>query len=166
MAVSTGTGTACIHHNNGKFNHLGGISVGGGTLQGLSKYLISTENAKDIEELAKKGDRKALDFLIGDVVNEIGSLYPEITASNFGKAKNNKNNSKEDTAASLSNMIGEVIGTISYLNALLCNENKVYFLGRTSLNSVIKTGIEDRLKLANIRGVFKENREYGNVLGA
>ena len=37
---------------------MGGISVGGGTLQGLSKYLISTENAKDIEELAKKGDRK------------------------------------------------------------------------------------------------------------
>ena len=166
VAVSTGTGTACIHHSNSKFNYLGGISVGGGTLQGLSKYLISTENAKDIEELAKKGDRKELDFLIGDVVNEIGSLYPEITASNFGKAKNNKNNSKEDAAASLSNMIGEVIGTISYLNALLSNENKVYFLGRTSLNKVIKTSIEDRLKLANISGVFKENREYGNVLGA
>ena len=166
VAVSAGTGTAGIHHNNGKFNHLGGISVGGGTLQGLSKYLINTENVKDIEELAKKGDRKELDFLIGDVVNEIGSLYPEITASNFGKVKNNKNNPKEHAAASLSNMIGEVIGTISYLNALLCNENKVYFLGRTSLNRVIKTGIEDRLKLANISGVFKENREYGNVLGA
>ena len=166
VAVSAGTGTACIHHSNGKFNYLGGISVGGGTLEGLSKYLISTEDAKDIEELAKKGDRKELDFLIGDVVNEISSLYPEITASNFGKAKNNKNNSKEDAAASLSNMIGEVIGTISYLNALLCNENKVYFLGRTSLNKVIKTAIEDRLKLANISGVFKENREYGNVLGA
>jgi len=166
VAVSAGTGTACIHHSNGKFNYLGGISVGGGTLEGLSKYLISTEDAKDIEELAKKGDRKELDFMIGDVVNEISSLYPEITASNFGKAKNNKNNSKEDAAASLSNMIGEVIGTISYLNALLSNENKVYFLGRTSLNKVIKTSIEDRLKLANISGVFKENREYGNVLGA
>ena len=140
--------------------------MGGGTLQGLSKYLISTENAKDIEELAEKGDRKELDFLIGDVVNEVGSLNQDITASNFGKAKNNENTSREDIAASLSNMIGEIIGTISYLNALLCNENKVYFLGRTSLNKVIKTAIEDRLKLANISGVFKESREYGNVLGA
>ena len=166
VAVSTGTGTACIHHSKGKFNYLGGISVGGGTLQGLSKYLISTGNAKDIEELDKKGDRKKLDFLIGEVVNEVGSLNQDITASNFGKANNNKNNSKEDTSASLSNMIGEVIGTISYLNALLCNENKVYFTGRTSLNNVIKTAIEDRLKLANISGVFKESREYGNVLGA
>ena len=166
VAVSAGTGTACIHHHNGKFNHLGGISVGGGTLQGLSKSLINIENAKEIEELAKKGNRKELDFLIGDVVNEIGALNPEITASNFGKAKHNKNISIESTAASLSNMIGEVIGTISYLNALLCNEDKVFFLGRTSLNKVIKLGIEDRLKLANITGVFKENREYGNVLGA
>ena len=106
LAVSTGTGTACIYHSKGKFNYLGGISVGGGTLQGLSKCLISTGNAKDIEELAKKGDRKELDFLIGDVVNEVGALNQNITASNFGKAKNNKNNSKEDTAASLSNMIG------------------------------------------------------------
>ena len=102
VAVSTGTGTACIHHSEGKFNYLGGISVGGGTLQGLSKYLITTGNAKDIEELAIKGDRKKLDFLIGDVVNEVGSLNQDITASNFGKAKNNKNNSKEDTAASVS----------------------------------------------------------------
>ena len=89
-----------------------------------------------------------------------------MTASNFAKARNLENLSQNDIAASISNMIGEVIGTISYLNALLCNENKVYFLGRTSLNKVIKTGIEDRLKLANISGVFKENREYGNVLGA
>ena len=54
LAVSTGTGTACIHHSNSKFNYLGGISVGGGTLEGLSKYLINTENAKAIEKLAKK----------------------------------------------------------------------------------------------------------------
>ena len=69
-------------------------------------------------------------------------------------------------AASLSNMIGEVIGTISYLNAMICNENEVYFLGRVSLNDVIKSGIQDRLNLARVKGLFKENREYGNVLGA
>jgi hypothetical protein len=34
------------------------------------------------------------------------------------------------------------------------------------LNTVIRTGIEDRLKLANIAGVFEDKREYGNVLGA
>ena len=63
-------------------------------------------------------------------------------------------------------MVGEVIGTISYLNAMICNQDRVYFLGRVSLNKAIKTGIEDRLNLANVKGLFKDNREYGNVLGA
>ena len=49
---------------------------------------------------------------------------------------------------------------------MLCAESEVYFLGRVSLNAVVRSGIEDRLKLAKINGLFKENREYGNVLGA
>ena len=63
-------------------------------------------------------------------------------------------------------MIGEVIGTIAYLNAIVCGQTEVYFMGRTSQIETIKKGIEDRLQLANINGIFKENREYGNVLGA
>ena len=63
-------------------------------------------------------------------------------------------------------MIGEVIGTISYLNAMLCNEHEVYFLEESLLSDVIKSGIEDRLALAKVNGRFEDNREYGNVLGA
>lgn len=166
VAISSGTGTACIYHADKKFNHLGGISIGGGTLQGLSNYIISTDKPSQIEKLASSGKRESLDLLIGEAVNEIGSLYPEITASNFVKGKIIKKHSSEDIAASLSNMIGEVIGTISYLNAMICGLDEVYFLGRTSLNKTIKIGIEDRLKLANVKGNFAENREYGNVLGA
>ena len=166
IAVSAGTGTACVYFDGKKFNHLGGISVGGGTFQGLLKHLIMIKDEQDIEKLAASGDRKKLDLLIGDVVNDIGSLHPEVTASNFAKARNLENLSQNDIAASISNMIGEVIGTISYLNALLCNESEVFFLGRVTLNDIVKSGVEDRLKLANIRGLFKQNREYGNVLGA
>ena len=166
IAVSAGTGTACVYFDGKKFNHLGGISVGGGTFQGLLKHLIMIKDEQDIEKLAASGDRKKLDLLIGDVVNDIGSLHPEVTASNFAKARNLENLSQNDIAASISNMIGEVIGTISYLNALLCNENEVFFLGRVTLNDIVKSGVEDRLKLANVTGLFKQNREYGNVLGA
>jgi type II pantothenate kinase len=166
VAISAGTGTACIYHADGKFNYLGGISIGGGTLQGLSKHLINNVNNEDIQELAITGNRNELDYLIGDIANEIGSLNSKITASNFGKAKNLDSLSSSDVAASITNMIGEVIGTVAYLNAMLCGENKVYFLGRVSLNSNIKAAIEDRLKLANITGIFEDNREYANVLGA
>ena len=48
----------------------------------------------------------------------------------------------------------------------MCGQTEVYFMGRTSQIETIKKGIEDRLKLANINGIFEENREYGNVLGA
>ena len=166
VAVSAGTGTACIYHSEGQFNYLGGISIGGGTLLGLTKHLINNIDNEQIEKLALKGNRKDLDFLIGDVVNEIGSLNSKITASNFAKAKYLDAISPDDVAASIANMVGEVIGTIGYLNAMLCNQNKVYFLGRASLNSVVKKGIEERLKLANIEGFFEVNREYANVLGA
>tara|TARA_B100000073_G_scaffold117356_1_gene94934 strand:+ start:298 stop:1116 length:819 start_codon:yes stop_codon:yes gene_type:complete len=166
VAISAGTGTACIYHSEGQFNYLGGISIGGGILQGLSKHLINNIDNEQIEKLALKGNRKELDYLVGDVVNEIGSLNSEITASNFAKAKHLDTLSSDAVAASITNMIGEVIGTIAYLNAMLCNQNKVYFLGRVSLNIAVKTAIEDRLKLANIKGVFEDNREYANVLGA
>ena len=135
-------------------------------------FIRTTEKRhhKSVEDLwnklAKSGDRKQVDLLIGDVVNEIGSLHPEVTASNFAKARDQENLSQDDIAASISNMIGEVIGTISYLNALLCGESEVFFLGRVTLNDVIRSGVEDRLKLANVNGLFKQNREYGNVLGA
>ncbi|MBL88527.1 MAG: pantothenate kinase [Gammaproteobacteria bacterium] len=166
VSVSTGTGTACVHFDSEKFNHLGGISVGGGTLQGLSKLINNESNPDVIENMALMGDKNHLDILIGDVVNEIGSLYPDVTASNFAKARNDIDPSPEDISASISNMVGEVIGTISYLNAMICGLDKVYFVGRVTLNSTIKKGIEDRLSLANVKGIFEENREYGNVLGA
>ena len=64
------------------------------------------------------------------------------------------------------NMVGEIIGTIGYLNAGLFGINNIHFLGRVSLNKVVKNSILERLKLANIKGLFEDNREYGNVLGA
>ena len=62
-------------------------------------------------------------------------------------------------------MIGEVIGTVAYLNALLVGSNKAYFLGRTSMLSEVKIGIDARLALAGIVGIYHENRAFGNAIG-
>ena len=166
VAVSTGTGTACVFGKKNNFTHLGGISIGGGTLQGISNYLLGTSEINAITDLAKKGCRKKLDFSIGEVVNDIGNLYPEVTASNFAKAKLNNNHKAEDVAASITNMIGEVIGTVAYLNALLMNVDKVFFLGRVCKIEPVKNGIIDRLNLASIKGEFNKSLEYGSALGA
>ena len=166
LAVSTGTGTACVASIDGKFNHLGGISVGGGTLQGLSNLITGINNPNEIEKLSKIGNKKNLDALIGEVVNNIGSLHPEITASNFCKARENTNFSIEDTTSSISNMVGEVIGTIAYLNALLIGVDNVYFIGRVSVMNSVRNGIEKRLNLAGVTGNYKDNQEFGNAIGA
>lgn len=165
LVVSSGTGTACVHIHNDATNHLGGISVGGGMLEGLSKLLVDNPYGIEINNFAEKGNRKSLDVMIGEAVNEIGNLNAEITAANFAKARNESINSVENISASLCNMIGEVIGTVAYLNALLVGSNKAYFLGRTSMLSEVKKGIDARLALAGIEGIYHENRAFGNAIG-
>ena len=71
----------------------------------------------------------------------------------------------ENNAAALCNMIGEVIGTIAYLNAFLIGSQNVYFTGRTSYLSEVVNGINARLDLAGIKGQYNNNREYANVIG-
>ena len=65
VVVSAGTGTACVSYQNGEFHHLGGISVGGGTLQGLSSLILKEGDADKIEESAQKGNKNNIDDLIG-----------------------------------------------------------------------------------------------------
>jgi len=165
LVISAGTGTACVHVQGGDFNHLGGIAVGGGMLEGLGSLLFKNSNGHEINEFAIKGSRAEIDLLIGDVVNEIGNLSPDITAVNFGQVKSSSADTMENTAAALCNMIGEVIGTLAYLNAILVGSEKAYFIGRTSHLSEVMNGINERIDLAGIKGQYNDNREYGNVIG-
>ena len=165
LVISAGTGTACVMVQGNNFNHLGGIAVGGGMLEGLGSLLFKNSNGLEINEFANSGSRAELDLLIGDVVNKIGNLSPDITAVNFGQAKSSSADTMENTAAALCNMVGEVIGTVAYLNALLVGSDKAYFIGRTSYLSEIIDGINQRLELAGIKGQYNDDREYGNVIG-
>ena len=134
-------------------------------LEGLGSLLFKNSKGYEINEFANKGSRAELDLLIGDVVNKIGKLSPEITAVNFGQAKNTSADTMENTAAALCNMIGEVIGTLAYLNAILVGSEKAYFIGRTSYLSEVMNGINERIDLAGIKGQYYDNREYGNIIG-
>jgi len=77
----------------------GGTAVGGGTLLGLSKLLMKTEDVKKIGQLAEKGNLSKIDLSIGDIVGKgIGLLPSNVTACNFGKIKNAR---KQDIALGL-----------------------------------------------------------------
>ena len=127
--------------------------------------LFNNHHGLEINDYGTQGSRAELDLLIGDVVNKIGDLSPEITAVNFGQASISAADTMENTAAALCNMVGEVIGTVAYLNALLVGSEKVCFIGRTSYLSEVVNGINERIELAGIAGQYNESREYANVIG-
>ena len=104
LVVSLGTG-CCIVNVDEKIKHVGGTGVCGGTLLGLSKQLCGTDDLGEIERLASLGNLENVDLTVKDIIGEgIGKIPAEKTASNFGKLNNN---SKEDNALGLVNMIAQ-----------------------------------------------------------
>ena len=64
LIVSAGTGTACVQVQGDDFNHLGGIAVGGGMLEGLGSLLLKNSKGFEINELGVNGSRNELDLLL------------------------------------------------------------------------------------------------------
>ncbi|HEU4741095.1 MAG TPA: Fumble domain-containing protein [Meiothermus sp.] len=118
LVVSAGTGTAMIAARGREAQHLTGSAVGGGTLLGLSKLLIGTSHPLEIAHLAALGDPAEVDSTLKDVIGGgIGHLPASATAVNFGKVGNLlASPQREDIAAGLVVMVGQVIGVIA-LNA-------------------------------------------------
>ena len=126
LIVSTGSGTTCVTYKDGDYALLGGISMGGGTLDGMSSLVLDSISSTELDNLANNGDLKKTDLKIGDVVNQIGNLSNDVTAVNLGKLKRSDNFSDDDIALAICNMVGEVIGTVAYLNAFTRNFRSVF----------------------------------------
>ena len=65
IVVSMGTGTSLVQCDKEGIRHIGGIGIGGGTLQGLARVMLKTDDIKQISLLAAEGDifkRKRIDW--------------------------------------------------------------------------------------------------------
>ena len=165
LVMSLGTGTGCIFGDkDNNYQYIGGIPVGGGTLIGLSKLLLNETNIERISKLANAGDRSEVDFLIKDVVSGIDILKPNLSASNFAKVSEDTYR-KEDIAKALTNMIGEIIGTVAFSNAHILQKEEICFMGRTFLESNVKSAIDERLAIAGINGIYSHSPGFENCLG-
>ena len=88
VVVSMGTGTSYVLVEGDKLTHLGGIAIGGGTILGLSKLLLNTQDVDAIQALSSQGDYKQIDLLIGDISKQpLPGLNLNVTAANFGKVE-------------------------------------------------------------------------------
>ena len=112
LVVSMGTGTAFVRASLDGSTHLGGSGVGGGTLLGLSKLLLDTDDADAVLALAQTGDLSAVDLSIREISpSGIPSLPPETTAANFGNLKSTAG--KPDVALGLINTVFQTAGVMA-----------------------------------------------------
>lgn len=113
IVVSMGTGTSFVKVDGQHIQHIGGIGVGGGTLLGLSRLLLKTQDIHQISDMALKGTLTNIDLQIQDICNRpLPDLPLDATASNFGKADGNA--SPEDIASGIIHMVLQSIGQAAH----------------------------------------------------
>ena len=115
LVISAGSGTAVVAARGQEYAHVTGTAVGGGTMLGLGRLLLQTVDPLEIDALAQRGNANGADLSLADVVTgPIGSLPANATAVNFGRlARAAIDVSREDLAAALVTLVGQVIGLLS-----------------------------------------------------
>jgi len=165
IVVSMGTGTSLVKVENDKIYHTGGIGIGGGTIMGLSKLLLDTQDINEIIELAKKGNLGNIDLQIKDISKEALSDLPlDATASNFGKVHNHVQ--KEDVAAGIINMVLQAIGKASILSGLNSSIKDFIMIGNLSKIPQCKDVFGFLSKMSNVNFIIPNHSEYATAVGA
>ena len=136
IVVSMGTGTSLVRVDGEEITHIGGLGMGGGTLQGLSRLLLNTSNIEEITQLALDGNFALTNLMIGDISqDEIEGLTKYATASLFAKVLR-YTPSDNDIAAGLIHMVLETIGSAAVLSQINSGfKDFVLIGGLTELNA-------------------------------
>ena len=169
IVVSIGTGTTVIRINLYKNERLTGTGLGGGTFVGLSNAILQNrlvnDNVKTFNELiemAKLGNRKNADLLIGDISKSaIGDMSFDITAANF--AGTNKTFSENDLIASVANMI---IENISLIVKGVNKELPVIYIGTFVSDEYIMNRFKELSEYIGNNVVFTNDAAFAISIGA
>ena len=118
IVVSMGTGTSLVRVDGDDIQHIGGIGMGGGTLQGLSHLMLNTTNIEKVDSLAMLGYLSNINLTIKDICDgEVDSLNEDSTAALFGDVTNHSPDDN-DIAAGIIYMVLETIGSAAVLSQL------------------------------------------------
>ena len=165
VVVSMGTGTSFIKIEDKKVTRLGGLALGGGTLQGLSKIIFKTSDIRKIVDLAGNGNTCNVDLQIGDISkNDLPGLPLDVTASNFGKA--DQTSTSEDIAAGLINMILQTIGSSANFIAGGTGITDFVLIGNLSQLPQSRMLFESVGRLYGIQFHIPDYTEYRTAAGA
>lgn len=167
VVVSMGTGTALVYvASDGSMTYLGGTGVGGGTLIGLSKKLLSTDNIDNIVGLAANGNLSNVDLRLADITNKdlLPGLPPELTVANFGKV--NDLASRFDLALGLINMVFETVGMIAIFAARHCDTKDIVLLGNLTQIPQGRDTINTLNNIFKVNFMVPDRSQFGTVIGA
>ena len=165
MVISMGTGTSFVGVKDGIPRHLGGIGIGGGTITGLSKYLLGTNDMDRVNEMASQGDITRIDLRVGDIsMNPLPGLNLDITASNFGKSSSRA--PSEDKAIGIVHMVVEDICQTASLIARGTNIKKFVLIGALTHFPVCEE-VKEEIKSMNpdYDFIIPSNGEFGTAIG-
>lgn len=168
LVVSAGSGTAVVAARVDACRHITGTGVGGGTLLGLGRLLLGTNDPLAIDALALAGDPNAADLSLQDVVlGPIGALPPDATAVNFGRlARQAGEVSREDLAAALVTLVGQVIA-ITAINAARAEQlEHVVVIGHLTDLPSFRAVLERVGEYYGQRLLLPADAGYGTAIGA
>ena len=165
IVVSMGTGTSLVKCEGDHVEHIGGIGIGGGTLQGLSRLLLNTDDIQQVSKMALQGDISSTNLLIGDIsAKPLPGLPMNAVASLFGKAKNNA--TPNDIALGLIWTVLQSIGSASILSSIGCNIRDFVLIGNLTLLPQCKSVYPAMEKLYHVRFHIPKYSEFCTAIGA
>ena len=166
IVVSMGTGTTLVRVDGDDIAHIGGISMGGGTLQGLSHLLLKDSHIQDVIEMAQHGDISRINLQIKDISKgDIEGLPMHATASLFGKVMNSNPNDN-DIAKGLICMVLETIGSCAVLSQVNGGFKDYVLIGNLTLLPECQIIFPMMESLYNVRFHIPEHARYCTALGA
>lgn len=165
IVVSMGTGTSLVQCDGDDIHHIGGIGVGGGTLAGLSRIMLKTDDVRQITSLAQEGDISKINLLIGDIsAHPLPGLPMTATASLFSNAKANA--SREDIAIGLIYLVLQSIGSGSILSSLGSGIKDFVMIGNLTLLPQCREVYPAMEKLYGVHFIIPKHSEYCTAIGA
>ena len=165
IVVSMGTGTSFVQCDGDKICHIGGIGIGGGTLQGLSCVMLNTRDPKQIQSLAMQGNIRNINLLIGDIsTHPLPGLPMDATASLFSKAQYDA--PKEDIALGVIVMVLQTIGSAAILSALNSGIKDFVLIGNLTLLPQCKEVYPKLEEFYKVRFHIPKYAEFCTAIGA
>lgn len=165
IVVSMGTGTSIVKCDGDHIEHIGGIGIGGGTLQGLSRLLLNTDDIKQVATMAMAGDISKINVLISDIsASPLPGLPMDAIASLFGNAQSNA--SPEDIALGLIWMVLQSVCSASILSSLGSGIKEFVMIGNLTLLPQCHRVFPATERLYNVKFRIPQHSEFCTAIGA